>query len=676
MARQQINGFQYEDLAVDRIRKMEAKFIREFFKELPLSAIAESVSHLPNPRGFRSNNQQGVHRKVFLLADRMVGDKRRISKNFQRDFDALGLAWIIWGVEHFGDTNLIDDYITRSQASGKGKIGEGNKDSKGDDPLVLELFEKLRDLSHSNKCGRADIKKFFEFSPFSETERLRGIIESCKPSSEVARDRKISVLPERVERIEQDVASLQATLDVISNGVNEQVRVISALRRDVENLQQAVTANRKKMSTVGRRMDMVQSKIESQREELEKNSTAQERAFQNLATSIEKLQNEVAEVSHQIAPLPKRSDLADQSIKSINEELDQAQKMLSEIWEIVNRTPVKESPTDTSSNSKETVKPVPCSVTLERLQVSDLRKEPPIFQCTDELIQAIATNLESLSIAKSSAKALALEFIAALLAGQIPYFAGLRNKQVAKACAMTLAAQDSHILTVPVGISSPNEFHRQFESLLDIKRSDIGCIIIDGINRSAFDAFGDCLIDVVSRQRSGDSGSQSLLVIATLMDGPASLPPSIAHVSLGPIFYTDALVWRTRYKKGPKNIFGRISAQKWQEAFEDVGKNTADTEDVLRLLEECIPVVNPLLRGTVLSGFRVLSALQNDSAVPTSLQSSVLGWLVPACVAIGATSETANHLVNQVNLEDGTPDTRLVNLLRLGILDDTQHKGI
>ena len=361
---------------------------------------------------------------------------------------------------------------------------------------------------------------------------------------------------------------------------------------------------------------------------------------------------------------------------STNAEVDRLRELIAEIRTVVNRVPTTERSVDTESNDAAAEAGGARIAVLEKLQGVDRSGEPTVLRQREEFVSAVTTNLEALNIKKSSAEALALECIAALMAGQMPYFAGLNGKRVAEACATALAANDTYVLTVPVGISAPNEFHRQLGSLSAKERQDVSCLIIEGINRSALDTFGESLIEMISRQRSGDSASRSLLIMATLTDGPASLPLSVAHVSLGPVFHTDALDWRARPRIEGQKADGEISAQIWEGACSALERAAPDSEEALRLLNEFAPIANPLLRGTVLSGFRALSELRNERTSPTALQSLAFGWLAPVCIAMGSTAEAVDEEFDQGTVDGTTPDTRLANLLHSGTFDSKQRGGI
>ena len=674
MAERLISRFKYSTSAVDRIHQMEADTIVKFFGEISQQAATRAIALLPNLPGFRPNSKPGVHRQISLLAKRLTGDKSWGPENIQLDLDVLGDAWKEWGIKYLGNESIINNYINRSQA--QDQVETCDEKTNDDDPLAVELFEKLRDLSRANGCGREAIKKFFEFSPLGETERLRSIIESCKTTAEITFDKNISTLLHKVEGAEQKITDLLKTVDALSKDDKTHTDNFSALRRDIEKLQKAISDSSGTESRIRKGLEVLLSEVASLKKQAAEEAMAREKLTQTVDASIKKLRSDLAAIRDQVNPLAERSTKASKAVININAELNQMRELIAEVRTIVNRVSTTERPIDDESNSA--IREVGSGriVALEKLGEMDRSEKPAALRGREEFISAVTTNLEALNIKKSSAEALALECIAALMAGQMPYFAGLSSKRVAEACAIALAANDTYVLTVPVGISAPNEFRRQLMGYLFAKeRQDVGCVIIEGINRSAFDTFGESLIEMISRQRSGHSASRSLLVMATLTDGPASLPLSVAHVSLGPVFYTDALDWRARPRIEVQRADGRISAQIWKGACGALERATPGSEEALRLLNEFAPTANPLLRGTVLSGFHALSALRNERNGPTALQSLAFGWLTPVCIAVGSTAEDVDQEFDQGIVDGETPDTRLANLLHSGTFDSRQKRG-
>ena len=674
MDEREIRRFKYTTSAIDRIRAMDKNAITGFFKEVPPGRRKSAVATLPNPPGFRAGSQAGVDRKVQLLANRLVGLRTRKPTSIQRDLNVLGCVWMLWGTEHLGAPDAINECVDRSQRPQPDDLAEDDTGRNREDPLATELFQRLHDLSHSNRCGREDIKRFLDFSPFSATEGLLRILEACKPVDVVERDKAIAELPDRLATAEQDIADLSEIVDALSKNIETDAKGI--LHRDVQTLQRAVSETTETMSDISDRFDALRSEMAVQTRRATEHHSAQENSGQKAATSLKKLQDDLAAIVDHIEPLSRKSDKADKAITGISLELDQLRECIAEFRPIADRVSALEPPLDTGTNPEARAVTSTRAIAVQKRALSDAGPSTTQLGEVDEFIGAVRTNLELLSIKKSSAEALALECIAALLAGQMPYFSGLNGRRVAQACATALAAQDTHILTMPVGISSPDEFRHHLESLPDDERQSVGCLIIDGINRSALDTFGECLVELVSRQRSGDPTSRAMLTIATLTDGPASLPLSIAHVSLGPVFSTDALDWHSRARTHGQMTFGGIPTAEWEAACSIAEPATPETEEALRLLGEFAPFVNPLLRATVLSGFRALSALPKDRAGPTALQSLAFGWLTPLCIAAGTTSEAVDREFDQGILDGKAPDTRLANLLRSGIFASAQSGQI
>ena len=665
-------GFRYAAQAIDRVRQKNPEFTREFINSVSQKEVARAVKILPNPPGFRPNSVQGVRRKVHLLTNRLAGNKPRGIKNTQRDYNALGYVWMVWGTEHLGDASVINEYIQRRQELGQDEVNDDEKNMEDEESIALELFEKLRDLSHLDKCTREDIKKFFDFSPFVDTQRLQEVIESSKSSEDVKYGRSIAELPGRVEKAESDISELHGNLDTLSKNKEVIEGKLTDLDAKIENLEHAVSRGNKIVSRALSSLKSVQADMASNQDRVVELSEFQEKQEEYLAKTVGKLQRDLTELQDLIKPLFNSSETLENTVSSLRLELDQMRELVSKFQLIVN--PVS----DSKNPSEDVTKPgageasASYSILLERIKNGNHTEKPETLHQIDDIVAAVAKNLESLNVFKSSAEALARECVASLAAGQIPYFSGINGKGIAKACAMALAAHESYVLTVPVGVLSPYEFCRKLSSLATNDSEFIGCVIIDGINRSALDTFGECLIEQVNRRRFGDRTSRPMLIMATLTDGPASLAPSLTHVSLGPVFYTDSLEWHSRSNSESQMSYCRTLLETWQQICSQVERTVPDTEEALQILSDFVPVANPLLKGTVITGLRSLSALHANSSGPTELQSLVFGWLAPICIIAGANLEAVDQHFNNGLVDGSAPDKRIRNLLLSGTFDNAE----
>ena len=531
MAPAKTGRFNYTTSAIDRIRQMERTSIVGFLDQVSWKGKLRAFKALPTPKGFRPGRQVTVDRQIRLLANRLTEDPTRTLKNVHRDFDSLGLAWVLWGTEHLGAGEAINDCINPSSSQQTSEPPQVADQSDGDDPRAVSLLERLQQLSHSNQCTREDIQRFLQFSPFGETEHLRRIVETCKPSSEVVRDTKLSQLPDRIETAERDIRALGKLVDTLSEKTESNTQEISSLHGQVATLHTALAQDIETTSHFSDRLGEMRTEIAANRQQSAERADRQDDLVQELAASTEKLRLDVAAIADQIGPLSNRTSEEGEAIKTISAELGQLRHVVAEVRRVVNTISTSKPAVEVDANlsaHQPTARPV---LALERVpQISGTPTQPGVV---DEYIEAVRTNLESLGVKRSSAEPLALECIAALLVGQIPYFSGVHGGRVAEACATALAAQDTLALTVPVGLIAPNELRQHLNSLLRGEGQHLSCLILDGINRSAFDAFGDSLVDFTSRRRSGDSSSRALVTMATVTDGPASLPISLHHLSLG-----------------------------------------------------------------------------------------------------------------------------------------------
>lgn len=150
----------------------------------------------------------------------------------------------------------------------------------------------------------------------------------------------------------------------------------------------------------------------------------------------------------------------------------------------------------------------------------------------------LCDNLRAIGLGTQSTRRLAREVLAGLYAGRVVLFAGSAASVLARECAQTLASQRLIELHIPVGLLHGGDLHRVFRGLEGrLEPDDVTAVVLEGINRSAPEVYGDALRSLFSRRLMGDS--DALVLFGTLVDGSGALPWTPQMCDLGPVFDTD-----------------------------------------------------------------------------------------------------------------------------------------
>ena len=283
-----------------------------------------------------------------------------------------------------------------------------------------------------------------------------------------------------------------------------------------------------------------------------------------------------------------------------------------------------------------------------------------------DAVTSIATNLHACGINRTDARDFAEEVLASISACQCCFFVGQFATRVAHACSDALAFGSSIEVSIPIGLTEPGHFSEAISNFKPNSDSGVNCLVVEGINRSAFDAIGDDLVQVLVEQRIGSTAEDGgLIVFATIADGASSLPVARAYSSLGAIFYVDLLKWQIRKIKARSAGLGLLTRDGWLKLVSLKRSGQSDDEEVDRLLDMCGTKDDPLIRSTFIDSLRVLSAIKSDESDITPLQSLNFGWVVPSGLIEGIGAELVEQELDDGKVDSESTDFRLRRMARL-----------
>jgi hypothetical protein len=204
-------------------------------------------------------------------------------------------------------------------------------------------------------------------------------------------------------------------------------------------------------------------------------------------------------------------------------------------------------------------------------------------------------------------------------------FAGSFAELVAEAVAAALSDSQALFWRVPLGLqdSSETEF---VLSQLKKDASPVGCIAIVGVNKSAFEIYGDRLANSVAKSQLGIRNSlPDIPLLATFVNGSGVLPPGPELCCLGPVIDSDALIWG-RANKHATVTAGRLNSASWKELVEPA-KMDEDMEQVIRSLPK-FSFSTKLWERTARNALLILRRLDKLAGVEHS-ENFLMHWLLP-----------------------------------------------
>lgn len=280
------------------------------------------------------------------------------------------------------------------------------------------------------------------------------------------------------------------------------------------------------------------------------------------------------------------------------------------------------------------IRPFLRAPTSNGLQVSEQRVGEDAKTATSlaELLGALEHNLVRVGLVQGAARALAREVTAAASAGQLITMKGSLATQVADACAMPFSGGRMFRTSIPVGLLQADQFATCLSSVsARAPATMVRAWVIEGINRSALDVYGDSLRDFVAERQLGIGGHHTpLVVFGVSTGGPSGLPLMQSTCELGPVFDTDALALVGEPGASlPVSILTLPTT--WQSWIPSPEKRAPS--QLSELLEYFKAADTALWKRVVQHASDLLSALaQGDN--PTPLQSLVFGWLAPFALTL------------------------------------------
>ena len=179
---------------------------------------------------------------------------------------------------------------------------------------------------------------------------------------------------------------------------------------------------------------------------------------------------------------------------------------------------------------------------------------------------------------------------------------------------------------------------------------------MEGLNRSAFEVYGDQLHLLVHEHHLGlgNTGS-SLILIATAVEGPSSLPISSLLCEMGPILDTDAAIITANPKSDTKEM-GQIEKSLWFRWCQC--DNPEIPEEISSPLQKTLGIhKNHAWQLCLKKGYSHLALFGKVHSTP--LRSLSFGWLLPRLIALDMPYSTMEELLKEI-------DDNLIDEPRIG----------
>ncbi|WP_145980631.1 hypothetical protein [Acinetobacter colistiniresistens] len=268
-----------------------------------------------------------------------------------------------------------------------------------------------------------------------------------------------------------------------------------------------------------------------------------------------------------------------------------------------------------------------------------------------EACNLVAFNLKAVGVIKS--EVIARQIIATFIAGQIVQFSGSLANLIADAVAAAIGGPIYHEWRVPIGLIDGDKGTDYIEKTINTS----GCLILKGVNLSAFEVYGAEIRDIVIRRQYGFLEFGRLALIATWTKGPATFPDGGTVTELGPLFDTDTIKMRGVTSKFPSWKYGNLLEKNWNtlEGLE-FDEALSKVDDLKEILREVNFEGGNLWRRLIVNYLQILSAIPSDVS-KDDLHFLLVSWIIPWARILGEpvveiTRIAERELVEQREISD------------------------
>jgi len=553
---------------------------KTFLGNIQPVTLSNAIKMLPKRKGFRAGKDIDIRLKVYFA---------RIERWDEKEWSLFSRLWVLWTDSHERLKSLLNYQNEKELISLVIKMIDSND----------ELLRILNNLV----CGELEqdvIREWIKYSPFSMNMDSLWLVNSAPTSFVKKLQSRLEILDERlVSNVQQSEEKMQKMV----KGIDENVLMISKQFQEFSAiasiLQEEISVKAKKSQDIEENVLVLKNEIEV----LAKQEAFSSNIYKHLTEQIDAINSQSIELIKQMNEIELKLSRQEASYRGID-----LKELLS-----------------SALGDRETAQVAVTAENINRLIMKEIEFKLPPVQLTSgqDAMMHLKENLNSLGIKLADAKAIAFEVLAAVLANQIVMFSGSMSLFAAEYCAASLCGSTVKVISVPFGQIDELISAEQLRQWLNEAES---ChlpiaIILEGINRSAFEIYGSNLRRNIAEQIVGRSNwNYPIIVFATLITGPSVLSLSKEYLEIGPVFNTDCIGWS--YKNIEPYVNGVIDPKL-------ILKKDMDISDYLEI-EDLLPRGifehgSILWRKTIAATYKMMIQLD-----PSFNFSSVnYGWLIP-----------------------------------------------
>ncbi|GAA3411660.1 hypothetical protein ACFFNY_20595 [Paenibacillus hodogayensis] len=553
---------------------------RTFLGNIPAGILSSAIKMLPKRKGFRAGKDIDIRLRVYFA---------RIERWDDKEWSLFSKLWILWTDSHARLKSLLN-----------------YQDENEFNSLVIKMIdnqdELLRILNNLviGELAQDVIRDWIKFSPISMNVDSLWLVNLAPTPFTKKLQARLELLEERlVSNVKQSEEKMQKMV----RGIDENVFAIS---KEFKEFSAIASILREETSVMAKKSQDIEKNVLELKGEIEalaKREAFPSNTYIHLTEQIGVINSQSIELVKQINEIELKLSRQEESYKG----LDLKELLSNTLWD------------------RQTTQVAVTTEKVNRLTIKEVEFILPPIQLAsgqDAMIH-LKNNLNSLGIKLADAKEIAFEVLAAVLTNQMVMFSGSMSMFAAEYCAASLCGSTVKVISVPFGQIDELISAEQLRQWLNDAESchQPIAIILEGINRSAFEIYGSNLRKYIAEQIIGRANwNYPVIIMATLVTGPSVLSLSKEYLEIGPVFNTDCIGWS--YKNIEPYVNGVIDSKLLLRTDMDIS-DYLEIEDLLP--GGIIEHGSIIWRKTIAATYKMMIQLD-----PSFNFSSVnYGWLIP-----------------------------------------------
>ena len=640
-------------------QKSKEEFL-DLFHELKVKTYKDFRDLLPPVKGFQKQSKKGVEQGLVKLHQYICRPPKNPS-SVKTSWEAYNAFWRSWVISHDDLFQVLENFDNEDDFE-KGKVK-----NPPNSELDIKCFEHLVNANHEGRIKKDTIQQFYEFGYFEEDKKIEGIISQAKSDELLEREKVLDQLPMQIEELNDKIEQMSAGILDATSIQETFSQKIGKVAEELEGKQKvSVRELRKELTSIDKKLEKTQQAVK----------TLSDKSKESITTEILSSLEEHLDSIDKLILKKEDHEVVEKNIEDVRTEMiqlmDQVEDLsndlqkLSQLTDDIGQDNSQKNNKKIDSNpvSEQSIAPLVSSSDIRYKNISNSTEQTAKPSTAKDLKSLLIKNLNHIGLNPFSAHSFSNEILSGMLAQQLVCFSGSLASVFAHTAVQSIASSNQHHLHIPIGLLGSNSFSDLLDSIIDaVDSSEVISILIEGVNLSPIEAYADQLHSLIHERHLRLTGQgENIILVATIIEGPSSLPVNPYLCEMGPILNTDSAVFG-KSKRKTKLEFGQVTSELWNKWCEGEGEGLP--RSIMRAIDDNSDL--QLSQGFKLCigrGFGKLTSIAHDDGLGDSpIRSLEFGWLLPMLCSTDISKSIVEEIMGEID-ENFSDQPRLVSQLK------------